>query len=93
MNYISGILYLATTDQYYCRIAVAFDEAHVSVGMYPLFALYKHHNVLVCMPCAHFAYTSQLIHVYDTCTIRIRDKFSDFCKRNVHISICTSILI
>ena len=71
MNYISAILYLATTDKYYCRIVVAFDEAHVIVGTSPLYALYTHRNVVVCVPRAHIAFTSQRIRLHVTCTLRI----------------------
>ena len=35
-KYITAILYLATTDMYHCRIEVAFGEARVNVGTYPL---------------------------------------------------------
>ena len=51
------MLYLATTGQYYCTIAVAFHEAHVSVRTYRLFASY--------------VYTSQRIRLCATCTLRI----------------------
>ena len=34
--------------------AIAFDEAYVSVGTYPLYASYTDRNVFVCMPRAQF---------------------------------------
>ena len=65
-NFILAILYRATADKYYYGIA-----ARVSVGAYPLYALYTHRKVFVCKPSAHFAYTSQHIRSYATCTLRI----------------------
>ena len=99
-NYISAILYLATTDKYYCTIVIAFDEAHVIVGTSSLYALHMHrnvfvvlhvhtshlyHSVFVCMSRAHFAYTSQCIRLYFTC--KHRNAF--VCISRAHIALST----
>ena len=75
----------AITDQYYYRIMVVSDEAHVSVGTYPLYmrcihiATYSfvcnmhtsqtHRNVFVCMPPAKITLSISRSNIFFVCIL------------------------